>query len=141
MNDEFIDRYPDLEEFGSDYGLAILHYLGTVTAFLFERKIATISICHTGRKKSEIRSDDFVFLDVSKHSVKKIWIKTQGLEEGRVGYLEGGGEGRWTVRSPQVIIMIFMIITISTGKIIIIMGTKLCPSLLITRRLREATST
>ena len=64
-----------------------------------------------------------------------------------MGYLEGGGEGRWTVRSPQVIIMIimiftiFMIITISTGKIIIIMGTKLCPSLLITRRLREATST
>ena len=38
-----------------------------------------------------------------------------------MGYLEGGGEGRWTVRSPQVIIMIFMIITISTGKIIIIM--------------------
>ena len=38
-----------------------------------------------------------------------------------MGYLEGGGEGRWTVRSPQVIIIIFMIITISTGKIIIIM--------------------
>merc|ERR550534_2362825 len=24
-----------------------------------------------------------------------------GLAEGRVGYLEGGGEGRWTIRSPE----------------------------------------
>merc|ERR550534_1594289 len=24
-----------------------------------------------------------------------------GLAEDRVGYLEGGGEGRWTIRSPE----------------------------------------
>ena len=28
---EMLHMYPDLEEFGNDYGLAIIHYLGTVS--------------------------------------------------------------------------------------------------------------
>ena len=67
--------------------------LGRCLHFCLREKIATISICHTGRKKSEIRSDDFVFLDVSNHSVKKIWIKNSGSGGGESGLLRRRGRG------------------------------------------------